>query len=77
MVLGNGLRLTAIGIAIGLTGSFVLARFLRSLLFSVGQTDPITFMMVPALLIVGATLASLIPALKAIEVDPIIALRHE
>jgi putative ABC transport system permease protein len=77
MVLGNGLRLTAIGIAIGLTGSFVLARFLRSLLFSVGQTDPITFMMVPALLIVGATLASLIPALKAIKVDPIIALRHE
>jgi putative ABC transport system permease protein len=77
MVVANSLKLTAFGIAIGVAGSLVLARFLRSLLFSVGQTDPVTFVVVPALLIVGATLAALIPALKAIRVNPIVALRHD
>jgi len=77
MVLGKGLRMTAAGIGAGLLGSFILTRFLRSLLFGVGQTDPLTFAVVPLLLIIAAVLASLIPARRAIKVDPIVALRHE
>jgi ABC-type antimicrobial peptide transport system permease subunit len=77
MVLGKGLRMTAAGIVLGVLGSFVLTRFLRSLLFGVTQTDPYTFIAVPSLLIVAATLACLLPTLKAIRVDPMTALRCE
>ena len=77
MVLGKGLRMTAAGIGLGVLGSFVLARFLRSLLFGVGQTDPLTFAVVPLLLLLATVLACVIPARRAIKVDPIIALRHE
>lgn len=77
MVLGSGLRITAIGVGIGLLGSFLLSRLLRSLLFEVGPTDPVTFLIVPVVLIASATLACLVPALRALKVDPIIALRHE
>ena len=77
MVLGKGLRMTAAGIGLGLLGSFLLARFLRSLLFGVGQTDPLTFVVVPLLLLLAAVLACVIPARRAIKVDPMIALRCE
>jgi len=77
MVLGKGLRMTAAGIILGLLGSFLLARFLRSLLFGVGEMDPLTFAVVPLLLMMAAMLACLIPARRAIKVDPMIALRHE
>jgi putative ABC transport system permease protein len=77
MVLGKGLRMTAFGIVLGALGSFILARFLRSLLFGITQTDPYTFLAVPGLLIVAAVLASLLPALRAINVDPMTALRCE
>jgi putative ABC transport system permease protein len=76
-VLAKGLTITALGIGIGLIGSLVLGRLLQSLLFEVSKTDPITFVIVPALLIVSAMLACLIPAVRAIRVDPMIALRHE
>ena len=77
MVLRKGLQMTVAGIVLGVFGSFMLAWFLRSLLFGVTQTDPYTFIAVPSLLIVAATLACLLPALKAIKVDPITALRCE
>jgi putative ABC transport system permease protein len=77
MVLGKGLRMTAVGIGLGLLGSFFLARFLRSLLFGVGQTDPLTLAVVPLLLFLAAVLACVIPARRAIKVDPLVALRHE
>jgi len=77
MVLGKGLRMTAVGIGLGLLGSFLLAHFLRSLLFGVGQTDPLTFAVVPLLLLLAAVLACVIPARRAIKVDPMIALRYE
>ena len=77
MVLGKGLRMTAVGIGLGLLGSFLLAHFLRSLLFGVGQTDPLTFGVVPLLLLLAAVLACVIPARRAIKVDPMIALRYE
>jgi predicted permease len=77
MVLGKGLRMTAAGVALGVLGSFVLTRFLRSLLFGVQQTDPYTFIAVPSLLLVAAVLACFLPALRAIKVDPITALKCE
>jgi putative ABC transport system permease protein len=77
MVLASGLKITTLGIALGLIGSLLLGRLLRTLLFAVEPTDPITFVLVPALLIVSATLACLIPARRAVGVDPLIALRHD
>jgi len=77
MVIGKGLKMTAAGIGLGLLASFVLARFLRSLLFGVGQTDPLTLAVVPLVLLLAAVLACVIPARRAIKVDPMMALRHE
>ena len=77
MVLSKGLKMTAAGIVLGLLGSFLLTRSLRTLLFGVTQTDPLTFTLVPLLLILAALLASLIPALRALRINPITALRYE
>jgi len=77
MILGQTLRLTLLGVGIGLAGAFVVARFLTSLLFGVGVYDPVTFLGVAALLIVVALAASYIPARRAMRVDPIVALRYE
>ncbi len=77
LVLQNGLKLAVAGILLGLIGSLVLGHLLRSLLFAVGPTDPLTFAAVPVLLIVAALLACWIPARRATKVDPMIALRSE
>ena len=77
MILGQTLKLTLIGVAAGLTGSYLLAQFLASLLFGVGMHDPQTFLGVAALLIAVALAASYIPARRAMRVDPIVALRYE
>src|SRR5262245_71092 len=77
LVLRSGLELAGAGIVLGLIGSFVLARLLHSLLFAVGPTDPLTFAIVPMLLIFAALLACWIPARRATKVDPLIALRSE
>jgi ABC-type antimicrobial peptide transport system permease subunit len=77
MILNQGIRTIVIGIAIGLVGSFALMRTLSSLLFGVTATDPLTFAAVIALLIVTALLACYIPARRATEVDPMVALRYE
>ena len=77
LVLAKGLTITAVGILIGLIGSFLLGRFLQSLLFEVKKTDPVTFVGVAVLLIIAGTSACLIPALRAMRVDPVVALRHE
>jgi putative ABC transport system permease protein len=77
LVLGQGLLTAAVGVAVGIGGSFVLARTMQSLLFGVGTSDPVTFAGVALLLILVALLANYIPARRATKVDPMVALRYE
>ena len=76
MVLGQGLTLTAIGLAIGLAGAAILARTLSGLVYGIGTLDPITFVSVPALLCAVALAACFVPARRAASVDPITTLRQ-
>jgi putative ABC transport system permease protein len=77
MILGHTLKLTLIGVGLGLAGAFVVARFLASLVFGVSTYDGATFLGVAFLLIAVALAASYIPARRAMRVDPIVALRYE
>lgn len=77
LVLGQGLVVTIIGIAIGLAGSFALTRFLSSLLFEVSPNDPAIIAGVSALMILVALAACYIPTRRAANVDPLVALRYE
>jgi putative ABC transport system permease protein len=75
-VVGEGMKLTLIGVALGLTASLVLTRFLASLLFEVSATDPITFVLISLLLSLVALVACWRPAWRATKVDPLTALRY-
>ncbi len=77
LVLRQGMTLVLIGIAVGLTGAFALARLLSGLLFGVTPTDPVTFTVVPLLLGAVALAACWLPARRAAKVDPMEALRCE
>jgi putative ABC transport system permease protein len=76
-ILGQGMRLTLVGVAVGLLGAFAMTRLLRGLLFDVAPTDPLTYVCLAALLAVVALLACYIPARRATKVDPMVALRTE
>jgi predicted permease len=77
MVLGDGMRITLLGVAIGLAAAFGLTRLITTLIYGVGATDPITFAAVAILLSAIALFACYIPARRAMRVDPMIALRYE
>ncbi len=77
MALGEGMVLVAFGLAAGLFGALLLTQFLRSMLFGVKPTDPVTFIAIAALLTAVALLACYIPAHRATRVDPLVALREQ
>jgi putative ABC transport system permease protein len=77
MVMGQGARLAFTGVAIGVAAALALTRLLSSLLFSVSPSDPIVFISVPILLILVTLIACYIPAMRAMRVDPMVALRYE
>jgi len=76
-VLRQGLTVTLIGIAVGLVAALALTRVMRSLLYDVSPTDPLTFACVSLLLAGIALLASYLPARRAARIDPMVALRYE
>ncbi len=77
LVLGQGLRLTLLGVGLGVVVSLGLTQFLSSLLFGVGATDPVAFTSVPVVLSIVALIACLIPAIRAVGVEPMVSLRNE
>ena len=77
MFVRHGLVLSGIGAVCGLTAALALTRLMKSLIYDVSPADPLTYGAVSAGLILGATLASYLPARRATRVDPVEALRAE
>jgi ABC-type antimicrobial peptide transport system permease subunit len=77
LIVGQGLTLAAFGIGFGLVGAWFATKAIRTLLFNVTPTDPVSFAGVSIFLTLIALVASYLPARRAMSVDPIIALRNE
>jgi len=77
MVIGSGLKLAIVGIAVGVLVALGAARSLTALLYQVTPNDPVTFISVPILFMVVAMAACYLPARRAMRVDPLAALRYE
>jgi len=77
LVIGEGMKLAFIGALLGLGGALALTRLLKTLLFGVSATDPLTFIVIAAVLIIVALLACWIPARRAASMDPLVSLRVE
>jgi putative ABC transport system permease protein len=77
LVVGQGLKLVLWWLGLGLVGALVLTRFLKTLLFGVSPTDPLTFALIAVLLTAVALVACWIPAWRATKVDSLIAIKYE
>jgi ABC-type antimicrobial peptide transport system permease subunit len=77
MVIGEGARLSIAGIVIGIAAAFALTRLASGLLYGVAPADPLSFVISAAVLLAIALLSSYLPARRAAEVDPLVALRSE
>jgi ABC-type antimicrobial peptide transport system permease subunit len=77
MMIRQGLRLAAVGIAFGVAGAFGVTRLIGTLLYDVTPTDPLSFAAVVALMLSVAAVAAYLPARRATKVDPMVALRTE
>jgi predicted permease len=77
MTIKQGLQLVGLGLAIGLAAAFILTRVMATLLFGISATDPFTFVTISLVLLAVAMLATYIPSLRAMRVDPMVALRYQ
>jgi putative ABC transport system permease protein len=77
LVLGHGMKMALAGVSLGLIVALGLTRLISKMLYGVSATDPATFVAITVLLITVALLACLIPAWRATQVDPLVALRNE
>jgi predicted permease len=77
LVIAHGLKLTLAGVWIGVSGGLVLTRFMRSFIFGIRATDPVTFVSIAVLLTVVSVAACVIPARRAMTVDPLVALKYD
>jgi len=77
LVLGDGFKIVATGVFVGIAASFGLTRFMRSLLYAVGPNDPLTFAVIAVLFALVALAACYMPARRAAHIDPMVALRYE
>ena len=76
LMIGEGLKLSAVGLAIGLFAAWALTRSMESMLIGVSPTDPLTYLSIVVLFLAIAVLACLIPARRALQVSPVVALRQ-
>ena len=77
LIVGQGARLAASGILVGIAGAFALSRVMAGLLYGVSATDPLTYLALAAVLAAVAVAACAVPARRALLVDPAVALRAE
>jgi predicted permease len=77
LILGHGVKLTGLGVALGLLGATLLTRLIASLLYGVSPLDPVAFAGVALLLILVSLVACCVPTIKAIRIDPLIVIREE
>jgi ABC-type antimicrobial peptide transport system permease subunit len=73
----QGIRMATIGLAIGLAGAVVVAHQMRAMVFGIGTLDPLSYLAACAMLVAAALAACVIPARRAVSLDPVVALRSE